>query len=222
MYEGYKNNYFQPTTPAVPKRTRNNGIVKGSPQTCDRLQGQGHHHCQESSEDPSRPFIDIIREADNVGNRRGSTGNFLNTPGPFHSASKDSPQPSTHGYNSIHISFKTPSQVNGLTHKVYRKTSSTSELTSALKSDTNSNVNKACDSNSEPNDNCYETDTLLVRCGSMGQTTKKLHNSLCKVKTQTPNISSPTGNGREELLTYSPLEDNRTAGTTFVAMDSVL
>ena len=214
VYEGYTNNYFQPSTPQIPAKVLTNGKVKGSPQNYERIHNQIN---TDNTEDPDRPFVDIIRDSDNVANR-DSSGNYLSTA--FHSASKDSSQATIQGLNSVHFSLKSHSPVNGITQDKRLKTSSNSELTSLVKSDANFNTNIVCqnDINTEPNDNFYETDTLLVRCGSTGHTCKRFNR--CE-NTLLEGTDNALQNGTDELKALNG-NDNKVLDSAIVTMNSVV
>lgn len=210
VYEGYKNNYFQPVTPQVQTRTLGSGKLKGSPQNCERLHHRAQLNGQDSSEDTTRPFVDIIRDTETVTSRDHSGNHLLAS---FHPALKDTSQSTIQGLNSIHFSLKSHTPVNGLTRGAHLKTSSSSELTSLVKSDANFNTSMKCkhEVTTEPNENSYETDTLLVRCGSTGQTCKRL--TRCLDKTHTTNGRQ---NGPEELRNLHSNDTTRTPDSVIV------
>lgn len=218
VYEGYKNNYFQPPTPQGQTRTLGNGKLKGSPQNCDRVLNRARLSSQDYPEDTDRSFADIIRETENIPNR-DSGGNYLSTA--FHSSSKDTSQSTVQGLNSIHISLKSRTPLNGITREGCLKTSSSSELTSLVKSDANFNTRMKCkhDVNTEPNEHCFETDSLLVRCGSTGQTCKRFTRCLDKEHCVSTNGLQ---NGQEELTVLNENDNIKTNESTLVTMNSVM
>lgn len=215
VYEGYKNNYFQPSTPQTQKRTLNNGKMKASPKTAERLFIKCNS--QDCLPDSTRPLMDIIRNTDTVA-KCDTSGNYFCSP--FHSASKEYPQCTNHCKNTVHISLKPTKPVNGITQDVVLKTSSNNELSTIVKSDTNCNMNVEIspDLNSEPNDNGYETDALLVRCDSTGHSPKRILNNLDAIDCLN---FQELRKSHEEMGTLNGNE-NKISDSSVVTLDTVI
>ncbi|KAL4240407.1 hypothetical protein ACF0H5_001199 [Mactra antiquata] len=194
LTDGYRNNYFQPSTPKMSTKCLNCMKTKSSPQSFINRNSY-HQETEDNLQVPESNILDILRENDPKTGFNDSTGirAFLSTP---YYSQREQHKNSTVPYSFSSTYNNIKSNLNGITSSLQIKSSSGTDLSSTHFTPETMTI--------ESSDIRCEYDPLLVRHYSVGHRPKRSTPKI-EIEKESHSYTGISGISSDTEMTYTPV-----------------